>query len=79
KQNDEATRATAQVAGALEREDDALLLILSGDASARQKLAAERLNVDGSVATLDEVLNAPFEQDLVDGLRRALDEYRRAA
>jgi two-component system, NtrC family, sensor histidine kinase KinB len=79
RQNDEATKATAQVAGALEREDDALLLVLTGDTTARGQLTIERAQVDQQFATLDAVLNEPPEQELVDGLRAAIDAYRGAA
>jgi two-component system, NtrC family, sensor histidine kinase KinB len=79
RQNDEATSATAQVATGLEREDDALLLVLAGDATARDKLEDERRNVDQRLEHLDAVLNAPPEQELVDGLRIEIANYRQAA
>lgn len=77
--NDEATRATAQVASALEREDDALLLVLTGDTATRPSLATARRMVDESFADLDAVLNEPTEQELVDALRRQIDAYRLAS
>ena len=79
RQNDEATRATAEIASAIEREDDALLLVLTGDANARTKLEGERRNADQALEHLDDVLNAPPEQELVDALRAAMTEYRSAA
>jgi NtrC-family two-component system sensor histidine kinase KinB len=79
RQNDEATSATAQVASGLEREDDALLLVVAGDATAREKLEGERRNVDEKLERLDAVLNAPPEQELVDGLRIEIANYRQAA
>lgn len=77
--NDEATRATAQVSSALEREDDALLLVLTGDTAARASLATARMMVDEKFTILDAVLNEPTEQELVDGLREQIDTYRRAS
>lgn len=77
--NDEATRATAQFSSALEREDDALLLVLTGDTAARASLATARRMVDERFANLDAVLNEPTEQELVDALRRQIDTYRRAS
>lgn len=77
--NDEATRATALVSSALEREDDALLLVLTGDTAARGSLAAARTMVDEKFTSLDTVLNEPTEQELVDALRRQIDAYRRAS
>jgi NtrC-family two-component system sensor histidine kinase KinB len=79
RENDEATFATAQVASGLEREDDALLLVVAGDATAREKLEGERRNVDEKLEHLDAVLNAPPEQELVDGLRIEIANYRQAA
>ncbi len=77
--NDEASRATAQVASALEREDDALLLMLTEDTTARASLAAARTMVDEKFALLDAVLNEQTEQEHVDALRRQIDTYRRAS
>jgi NtrC-family two-component system sensor histidine kinase KinB len=79
RQNNEATQATAQLATGIEREDDALLLVLAGDATAREKLEGERKNVDERLEHLDAVLNAPPEQELVDALRAEIAGYRVAA
>lgn len=77
--NDEATRATAQVSTALEREDDALLLVLAGDVAARVTLTASRDTVDESLRHLDELLDERSAQELVDRLKEQVDAYRRAS
>ena len=45
-QSESVTAVTSRLAGALEREDDAVLLILAGDARGTQVLATERSVVD---------------------------------
>lgn len=79
RQNDEATQATTEVATSLEREDDALLLVLAGDADARSRLGEERARVDRGLARLDAILDEAPEQRLVDELQEAIDGYRRAS
>ena len=79
RQNDEATQATTEVATSLEREDDALLLVLAGDADARSRLGEERAHVDRGLARLDAILDEAPEQRLVDELQEAIDWYRRAS
>ena len=51
-QSESVTAVTSRLAGALEREDDAVLLILAGDARGAQVLATERSVVDGAVTEL---------------------------
>ncbi len=77
--SDEATDAIASVASGLEREDDALLVVLSGEATAMPQLADARATVDTRVDRLDNILDAPEEQDMVDALRRAIRAYRTCA
>ncbi|APR87489.1 Signal transduction histidine kinase CheA [Minicystis rosea] len=74
--NEQATAATAAVANALEREDDALLLWLSGDASGRENLASARVNVEASFARLAALL--PSEREAAMALRRDIDGYQAA-
>src|ERR1700678_726707 len=47
--------------------------------SPREKLEGERRNVDEKLERLDAVLNSPPEQELVDGLRIEIANYRQAA
>jgi NtrC-family two-component system sensor histidine kinase KinB len=70
---------TTRLAGALEREDDALLLILAGDARGAHVLAAERAVVDESVAALFDLLPQEYDRELADPLRTELQAYRTAA
>ncbi len=67
--SEQTTEATASVAGALEREDDALLLALSGEAHADQRLAVERASVEASFARLDALLATPPEHEAAAALR----------
>jgi NtrC-family two-component system sensor histidine kinase KinB len=68
---------TAELAGSLEREDDALLLALSGDtAGARRALAAERQRGDRCYTRLAEVLNS---DPAAQALRQQIDRYRTAS
>ncbi|MBX3025127.1 HAMP domain-containing protein [bacterium] len=76
---DDATAATAALAGALEREDDALLLALAGDADAPRALDAARRAVDERLARLATVLGDSSEQALAARLRSAITAYRAAA
>jgi signal transduction histidine kinase len=73
------TAVTAKLSGALEREDDAVLLILAGDGRGTAVLASERTIVDRAVADLFDVLDPADEQELARPLESALQAYRRAA
>jgi signal transduction histidine kinase/HAMP domain-containing protein len=73
------TAVTSTLSGALEREDDAVLLILSGDSRGRAELARERTVVDKAVADLFDVLGPADEQELAQPLASALQAYRNAA
>jgi NtrC-family two-component system sensor histidine kinase KinB len=70
---------TAALAGSLEREDDALLLALSGDtAGARRALAAARRRGDECYRRLREVLAGDPSGPQAGDLGQALDRYRQA-
>ncbi len=72
---------TAELAGSLEREDDALLLFLSGDqGAARRALAAERQRGDaGFVRMLASLHDGEDEERAIAGaLRTLIDRYRGA-
>jgi signal transduction histidine kinase len=70
---------TAALASGLEREDDALLLALSGNASkARRERAEARRRFEDNFARLQDVLVVGDEREASDGLRRHVDAYRRA-
>jgi NtrC-family two-component system sensor histidine kinase KinB len=73
------TAVTSKLSGALEREDDAVLLILAGDRRGAAVLAKEREVVDRAVAELFDVLGPADEQELARPLESALRAYRRAA
>jgi signal transduction histidine kinase len=70
---------TAALASGLEREDDALLLALTGNASkARSEYEEARRRFEGHFSHLQMVLTAGDEQEASDDLRRHVDAYRRA-
>ncbi len=71
--------ATANVSGGLEREDDALLLVLSGDQRARAALEQERAVVTHALTTLSAELTQQGERELMTELRREIAAYRTAA
>ena len=73
------TAVTSQLAGALEREDDAVLLVLAGDPQGTAVLTRERGVVDRAVSDLFEVLGPADERELATPLASALQAYRRAA
>ena len=79
RQSESVTAVTSRLAGALEREDDAVLLILSGDTEGALVLARERTVVDRSMSDLFEVLGPEDERELANPLRAALGAYRHAA
>jgi NtrC-family two-component system sensor histidine kinase KinB len=78
-QSELVTAVTSRLAGALEREDDAVLLILADDDRGVQVLASERAVVDRSLADLFEVLAPAEERALATPLQTALSAYRQAA
>jgi NtrC-family two-component system sensor histidine kinase KinB len=73
------TAVTSTLSGALEREDDAVLLVLAGDLRGTSVLAGERKVVDKAVADLFDVLGPADEQELAKPLESELQAYRRAA
>jgi NtrC-family two-component system sensor histidine kinase KinB len=69
----------ATLSGALEREDDALLMAMSGDpARARQELAAQRQIFDRSYASLLGVLTQEDEKAAAKSLKAHVETYRTA-
>jgi NtrC-family two-component system sensor histidine kinase KinB len=69
----------AQLATALEREDDALLLSISGDVQrARRDLANQRATFDQGYAALASALNEPDERDVAASLMQNVSAYRAA-
>jgi NtrC-family two-component system sensor histidine kinase KinB len=78
RQSESVTAVTSRLAGALEREDDAVLLILSGDSSGAEVLARERRVVDTAVTDLFGVLGPNDERELANPLRAELSAYRHA-
>jgi NtrC-family two-component system sensor histidine kinase KinB len=76
----EAIDLSAELAGSLEREDDALLLALSGDVErARRELDAERHRGDACHDRLRvSVADDPGERSIAESLRREMDDYRAA-
>ena len=79
RQSESVTAVTSRLAGALEREDDAVLLILAGDERGTQVLARERAVVDRAVADLFDVLGPNDERELATPLREELRAYRQAS
>jgi NtrC-family two-component system sensor histidine kinase KinB len=75
---EETTAATAAVANALEREDDALLFALGGGSRGVLGLAAERAAVVDAEARLDALLADPSEREAAAALRREIDAYHTA-
>src|SRR4029453_17143892 len=61
RQSESVTAVTSRLAGALEREDDAVLLILAGDDRGTDVLAHERAVVDRSLSDLFGVLGPDDE------------------
>jgi len=79
RQSESVTAVTSRLAGALEREDDAVLLILAGDERGTQVLTRERAVVDRAVADLFDVLGPNDERELATPLRDELRAYRQAS
>jgi NtrC-family two-component system sensor histidine kinase KinB len=77
--SEDVTAVTSTLSGALEREDDAVLLVLAGDQRGTSVLAQERTVVDKAVASLFDVLGPADEQELAKPLEAELLAYRRAA
>src|ERR1700734_1053829 len=75
---EQTTAATAAVANALEREDDALLLGLSGDRGAARALTEERQSVEAALARLEALLTTAGERVAAGALRRDVDAYQAA-
>jgi NtrC-family two-component system sensor histidine kinase KinB len=78
--NQAAIDLTAALAGALEREDDALLLAVSGNAdAARMQLADEKERGEGLYARLlTSLKDDSAEGGLAKRLRKEIDDYRKA-
>ncbi|NBD08406.1 HAMP domain-containing sensor histidine kinase [Corallococcus silvisoli] len=76
KDSDEATAATARLGSALEREDDALLLALTGDDHA---LGPKRQSTDEALAQLAALLTTRPEHQAATLLREEVEAYRDAA
>ena len=79
RQSESVTAVTSRLAGALEREDDAVLLILAGDDRGAQVLATERAVVDRAVTDLFERAGPDDERELATPLQAELRAYRQAA
>jgi signal transduction histidine kinase/HAMP domain-containing protein len=79
RESESVTAVTSQLAGALEREDDGVLLALAGDQRGRSVLAHERSVVDKAVADLFDVLGPADERELARPLQAELLAYRKAA
>ncbi len=70
---------TAVLSNALEREDDAFLLAMSGEPEhARQKLQAERRRFNAAYASLVSTLSMADEKKALAALWRHVQEYRAA-
>jgi NtrC-family two-component system sensor histidine kinase KinB len=78
-QSESVTAVTSRLAGALEREDDAVLLILAGDRRGRQVLANERTVVDNVLADMIGVLGPEDDRELASPVQAELLAYRQAA
>ncbi len=69
---------TAALASGLEREDDAYLLTLTGNASkARSECEEARRRFEDNFSRLQMFLTTHDEREAIDGLRRHADAYRR--
>jgi NtrC-family two-component system sensor histidine kinase KinB len=78
RQSQEAIELTTTLENALEREDDALLLALAGDAGkARTELLAQRQRFDAAYERLQALWTQADEQTAVLALRAHVDAYRR--
>jgi len=79
RQGESVTAVTSRLAGALEREDDAVLLILAADQRGNQVLVTERAVVNGAMADLFAVLGDDDEREFGRPLQAELRAYREAA
>jgi NtrC-family two-component system sensor histidine kinase KinB len=79
RESEAVTAVTSKLSGALEREDDAVLLVLANDRRGATVLSRERGVVDGAVSELFDVLGPADERDFARPLLSALQAYRRAA
>src|SRR6185437_15931525 len=75
KDSERTTGATGTLAGALEREDDALLLTLADEPRGRYELANNRTTVGAALDRVDELLTSPSERATAAVLRRKVDAY----
>ncbi len=76
--SEQTTAATATLATALEREDDALLLTLADEARGRQALELDRASVSEAFKALDALLIGAGERATSASLVRNLNAYHRA-
>ncbi len=73
------TDLTSVLSNALEREDDAFLLAMSGDRQqARESLQVQRQRFAAAYASLLKTISQPDEKKAAAALRRHVDEYRAA-
>jgi NtrC-family two-component system sensor histidine kinase KinB len=80
RESQETIDLSATLASALEREDDALLLALTGEARpAEEELRTQRQRFENAYSRLLAVLTAADEQEAARDLRRQADAYREAA
>ena len=78
-QSESVTAVTSRLAGALEREDDAVLLILAGDARGAQVLATRARRRRSSGRRAVHGLGPDDERELATPLQAELRAYRQAA
>ena len=76
--SEETTAATAALASALEREDDALLFALSNPAKGGGDLAVGREAVARAFERLDALLTLPEEREVASTVHRDIDAYHGA-
>lgn len=76
--NERMTDATARLSGALEREDDAVLLAFSDLAQGEAELVRQRERVAGALGEVAGELDAPAEREIAARLRADVDAYQRA-
>ena len=79
RQSESVTAVTSRLAGALEREDDAVLLIVAGGTRGSEVLIRERAVVDGALTDLYDVLAPQDDVELARPLQTELAAYRRAS
>jgi two-component system, NtrC family, sensor histidine kinase KinB len=79
RQSESVTAVTSRLAGALEREDDAVLLIVAGGTRGSEVLIRERAVVDGALTDLYDVLTPQDDAELARPLQTELAAYRRAS